>query len=60
MIGGDQFFEIAKGLQPIRAQADSAGRLGQALNASHSGQVLDANADELLGQVPCRAISCGP
>ena len=52
VIGGDpDFFAITKRLHnQIHGQADSAGPLSSA-DASHYGQVLDANADELLRQV---------
>ena len=52
VIGGDpDFFAITKRLHnQIHGQADSAGPLSSA-DASHYGQVLGANADELLRQV---------
>ena len=52
VIGGDpDFFALTKRLHnQIHGQADSAGPLSSA-DASHYGQVLGANADELLRQV---------
>ena len=52
VIGGDpDFFAMTKRLHnQIHGQADSAGPLSSA-DASHYGQVLGANADELLRQV---------
>jgi trehalose synthase len=52
VIGGDpDFFAITKRLHnQIHGQADGAGPLSSA-DASHYGQVLAANADELLRQV---------
>ena len=52
VIGGDpEFFAITKRLHnQIHGEADSGGPLNSA-DASHYGQVLAANADELLRQV---------